>query len=265
MAERRERKVNPIPRLPDGSYDREAVRLSFLASPYLDWTRFAEEQGWDPHKTRQEFQVRTWQEEKKRRLAENQTDIIAGLIHERRFEWTRDILDTMKRYPRLIDMGSQLMEAKMSQLGELYKEYVEWKAAGNHIVKLKNGNTKRVYHAWERLSLMDMSFLSRSLRDLAEAKKSALMLDKWSIARIDVPVEELQPQGEGDGGPSHSITIEGRKEITFADMQRWFDEFADKPPARPEDDPSNNEGSLKEPLSQPSFPNQIDDKGNPVG
>lgn len=247
-----------IPRDSQGNYDREAVGHAFMASPYLDWTRFCEEQGWDPHYTRRQFPVRSWQKEKRDKLAESQGDVIAGLIHERRFKWTRDILDTLDRYPHLIDVGSKLAEAKMHTLSEMYQEYLIWKKEGKHIVKAKNGNEKRVYHPWEKVSLSEIHFMLKGLKEITDAKMKALMLDKWAMKRMDIPDAEMNPPDESGENKRASITIEGKKDITFEDMQSWFDQFADKPVEDIED------LQPKQEAPQESAPGMLDDNGRPI-
>lgn len=219
----------PIPKRPDGQYDKDEVYRRFMASPHIDWTRFAEDQGWDSHRTRPEFPVRTWQEEKKRRITEAQGDIILGLLHERKFTWTREILDTLSRYPKVIDTGLTIAEAKISQLGELYNEYVVWKKAGHHMVKMNNGRTKRVLHPFERVSGLEIASVARALREMTDAKLKALMLDKWAGTKLDLPQAELDPPIAEGGLPESRLTIEGKSSFTFDDVQKWFDEFVDKP------------------------------------
>ncbi len=268
-----------IPKSPDGTYNLELVKDLYLASEFIDWVRFAEKQGWDPHRSRLNFPVRTWQDEKRKLISEKQTDVISALIFERKYKWTREIVDTLERYPKLIDKGSFLVEAKMQYLQELYVEYVSWKKSGNNIITLKNGKQKRVFHPWERVSLMDMSYLMKALKEVTDAKLKSLMLDKWASKRLDLPDDDLNPEPE-EKEIERGITVEGGKQLTYEQMQRWFDEFADKPsehheiakpaaaPIYTEKDPSSvnpNEAPKQEVVKPRSIQGLLDDNGQPVG
>lgn len=270
-----EKKPSLIPKKEDGSYDRDAVRAAFMASPYLDWTRFAEEQGWDPHITRREFSVRTWQVEKRNRLVERQTDILNGLITERKFRWTQDIIDTLDNYPKMIDAAAELAKAKMWQIGEMFKEYVEWRKAGKHIEKMQNGKERRVYHPYEKLSLVEVSMLLKGIDAITAAKLKALMIDKWALKKLDIPQSELESVGQEENNESSGlmITVEGRSDIAFADIQRWFDEYGDKPSLGPGDQssgqkPPENADTVevdKPPVQAPHGVTLLDDNGRPIG
>lgn len=265
-----------IPKKPDGTIDVELVREQFMASEFIDWTRFAEKQGWDPHRSRLDFPVRTWQDEKRRRLAEAQSDVIGNLIFERKFKWTRDIIDTLERYPKLIDKGSMLAEAKMNQMAEVYQDYVKWKKEGKHIKIVKNKKTGedreiRVHHEWESFSIKDMSELMKGLRDVTEAKLKALMLDKWAGAKLDMPPDELDPTPQEEKIDHNPITIEGKSDFKFEDIQRWFDEFADKPELTDEEKMKLAQAHTQAPTEAPK-PKQtqvkgveiLDDNGRPL-
>ncbi len=264
------REASTIPKRPDGQYDKEAVEAMYMASKFLDWTRFAEDQGWDPHYTRRLFPMRTWQSKKRDIITESQSDTLASILHERKFKWSREILDTLDRYPGLIDKASMIMEAKMNDLAELYKDYLDWKKSGKSFVQKVNKRTGkeemiRVSHPWEKVSLMDVSFLSKGLKELTEAKIKSLMLDKWAIGKLDVPKSEMEMPGE-DQASAHRITVEGRGTIAFEDMQRWFDEFADKPSLGPTDVST----AVVNPETPAPTPAQykgvqiLDDQGRPV-
>lgn len=224
------------PKRPDGSYDKEAIQAMFMASPFLDWQRFAEEQGWDALLVKRELPVRTWIKEKRDIMTEKQMDILSGLIHERKFKWTNEIIKTLDEYPPAIDMALNLAKAKMSQIGHLYQEYLEWRKdpANTHY---KN---KRRLHPFEKMSMTDMSMMMKGMKDITEAKLKALMLDKWAVTKLDLPVQE---DDAGETGAAHRVTIEGKGEITYEDMQRWFDAYVDKPTQPPlEINAPSNEG-----------------------
>ena len=213
-----------VPLTDGGHIDKDQVRAWYMASEYIDWTRFAEALQWDPHRSRLDYPVATWQEEKRRRLAETQGDLIRALVFERKFKWTKDIVATLDRYPRAIDNGLSLAEAKMSQLADMYRDYQDYQKNENHPLRKRRKVALR--HPWEKLSLTEMSMFMKGIKDLTEAKLKALMLDKWAVSKFDVPSEELEP-AEPKKGPI--LTVEGRGEASFDQLQRWFDHYHDKP------------------------------------
>ena len=214
-----------MPLKPDGEIDRDAIKDLFMASPYLDWVRFAEEQGWDALFTRRQLPAKTWIKEKRDFLAEKQMDILSGIIHERKYKWTHEIIKTLDEYPVAIDMGLQLTKFKMGQIGEMYKDYVE-NFRGKQDAMFYKG--KRRYHPFEKLSAQEISLLTKALKDLTEAKLKALMLDKWAIAKFDVPLDEPMIE-EGEAGFGPKFTIEGKEVTDVKDLQNWFDQWHDKP------------------------------------
>jgi len=223
------RQPTSIPKDAEGQYDKEAVKALFMSSSYLDWTRFAEDQGWEPLHTRALFPVRTWTKEKRDFLAEKQMDILSGLIHERKFKWTHEIINTLDNYPRAIDMALKIAEAKMSQIADMFKDYQAFIKDDER----KFYKNKRRYHPFEKLSMIEVGSLLKGMREITEAKLKALMLDKWAVSKLDISNTELEGTTE-EGVAAHRITIEGKEELTFKDMQDWFDKFADKPAALPE-------------------------------
>lgn len=223
-------KPTGIPLKPDGEYDKEAIRAMFMSSKYLDWTRFAEDQGWEPLRTRLLFPVKTWIKEKRDTLTEKQMDILSGLIHERKFTWTHEIIKTLDEYPAAIDMGMSITKAKMSQMADMFRDYQD-----NFIGKTEKmyrttekGRKIRVFHPFERMKPGEVGALMSGIKALTDAKLKALMLDKWAISKLDLPVEQDQvAEGESTFGPR--ITIEGRELVDSKDLQKWFDNYHDKP------------------------------------
>lgn len=253
-----------IPKGSDGNFDRTAVETAFMESPYLDWTRFAEEQGWDAHTSRREFAVKTWQEAKKRKLAEAQGDILAGLLHERKYNWSQEILKTLDRYPKLIEKGSFIIEAKIHQYSEMYADYQEFKKKGVFFRKGRNGREVRIIHPFEQLGASELASLARSLKDISDAKRSSLMLDKWAVTKFDMTEEQMIEPVVDESAPKGLITVEGKNSITIQDMQRWFDEFADKPSVVHETSENATSNEVQK-IEVPKIPaGLLDDFGQPV-
>jgi len=209
-------------------HDRDKIREQYLESPHMDWTRFAEERGWHALQSRARFPVKTWQEEKRRILSEKQTDILSGLIFERRFKWTHAIIETLDRYPKAIDMGLSIAEAKMGQVGSDYKAYTDYLKSKQYEEDLKSGKPKP--NPLAKVSMTEISMLLKGMKDVTEAKMKALMLDKWAVSHLELSNDEMNPPDHADGTTNgHRITIEGKSEVRPEDFQQWFDEWIDRP------------------------------------
>ena len=215
--------------------DTDKVKEMFIASPHMDWVRFAEEQGWDSGRSRSDYPVKTWQDEKRRIISEKQTDILSGLIFERRFKWTHSIIETLDEYPKSIDMAKKIADAKMGQIAQMYQSYTEYIKSKKYADLVSEGKTPPK-HDFEKVSMTEISMLLKGMKDITEAKLKALMLDKWAVARLDIPAEELTGAGDkpADQRNNHRIMIEGRTEPTPEEFQGWFDKWIDKPPVEPE-------------------------------
>jgi hypothetical protein len=222
-------KKNPTPFPKDpatGHIDKEAVEALFMSSAFLDWTRFAEDQGWDPLRSRVDFPVATWQKNKRDKLASAQMEILSGLIFERRFKWTHSVIKTLDDYPEFIDQAKALAQAKMFELSEMFKDWQTWKKDPNQT--MYKGMRRK--HPWEHVSPMDISMMAKAVKELTEAKLKALMLDKWAISKLDIPSEDMkEPGGETEAERGPMLTVEGKGELTMEQLQGWFDKWHDKP------------------------------------
>lgn len=211
----------------NGGYDREAIKAMFMASKYLDWTRFAEELGWDALLVRRELPVRTWQKEKRDFIAARHMDILSATIFERKFWWTNEIIKTLDTYPKAIDQALGMLQAKMNQFADMYDDYVN-NFRGKH--DKMHYKARRIYHPFEKLKGTEVATLAMAFKSVTDAKLKALMLDKWAISRMDLPLDEIPSDpGMEDVNTAHRVTIEGKGEITFEELQGWWDRYHDKP------------------------------------
>lgn len=228
--------ITPLPTRPEGGIDKEAVRAMFMASQYLNWTEFAENQGWDALLTRRSLPVRTWIKEKRDFLAERHMDILSGLVHERKFRWTEEVVKTLDEYPKLIDQGMEVAKWKMAQIGDWAKDYFEnFRGNPDKMYKKWGRGYKRILHPFEKLSPVEIGVLLKSLESLTNAKLKALMIDKWAMTKLDLPVEkEFADDAEGGQRAGPMFTIEGKEVIDANDLQSWFEKYHDKPTLPPE-------------------------------
>ncbi len=226
-----------LPRMENGDLDKDQIKILFMASPFIDWTRFAQEWGEETSLSRRQLPVRTWQVEKRNKIAEEQLDILSSRMHERKFQWTADVLDTLDTYPKAIDTAMTIAQAKMSQIADMYNDYVEFKTKPRPTI---NGRPQR--HEFEKLSTIEISALMRGMQSITEAKLKALMIDKWAIKKLDIPHEEIN-EAEKTVEPAPMLTVEGQEAASFDDLQKWFDMYHDKPMLAEAIIPNQNEAS----------------------
>lgn len=225
-------KPRSTPKRENGTIDTEAVEAMFMASPYLDWTRFAEEQGWDPFRSRQDFPIRKWIENKRHHLTVNQVDLLSGLFHERKYKWAHELVKTLDTHPEFIEMGVHIAKAKLSQLADMFRDYQE-----NFIgkpekmyYKGKNGRGMRRMHPFEKVSAGQIGALLAGMKSISDAKFKSLLLDNFAITKVNLSSDQAQTDEGGEAkqvGPM--FTIEGKEVIDIHELQTWFDKYHDKP------------------------------------
>jgi hypothetical protein len=232
-----------MPTSPDGNVDKDTVKAMFMASKFLNWTEFAEAQGWDALFTRRQLPVKIWIKEKRDRMAELQFDILSGMVHEHKFKWIKEILATMDNYGPAIDLGMNIAKAKLSQITDMFKDYQD-NFRGKPEAMFYKG--KRRYHPFEKMSGTEVGSILAGMKAITEAKLKSLMMDKWAVSKLDLP---LDGAGDEEGvGVGPRFTIEGKDIVDATDLQRWFDTYHDKPSQAPASvNSSSNEGTKIEP------------------
>lgn len=228
-----------LPKKQDGSLDKDAIRAMFMASPFMDWYRFAEEHGVDPYLLRRELPVKTWLQEKRDSLVKSQTEILSGILHERRFKWTHEVIKTLDEYPRTIDSAKNLADAKMHSLGLIYKDYLDWLKLPMTDDRRRTKTGRILGHQWEKVSLTELSMLMKGVKDITDAKLKALMIDKWALKKFDISDDELNQDPEATeeevAKTGVLIQIEGKGEVTTEQLQNFFDMYHDKPAPVPQE------------------------------
>lgn len=222
-----------MPTHPDGQVDKETVKAMFMASKHMNWIQFADDQGWDEFTSRIQLPVKIWIREKRDKLQLRQGEILSGLIHERKFKWVEQIIKTLDDYPEAIDAAMQMAKAKMHGFSMLYKDYTEnfLKSEELMYATRRNGQKVRRLHPFEKITGQEIGAIMKGMKDITEAKLKALMLDKWAIAKLDTPLDDVD-EAEGEQvGPK--FTIEGKGEIPVEDMRKWMNTWIDKPPEDP--------------------------------
>lgn len=205
-----------MPTNEDGDLDRDALEKEFMASEFIDWTRFCEGKGYDATYSRRSLPVQTWQEKKRRIIAENEADKLSAILFERKFKWHNDVIKTLNEYPQSIDLMHTLVRAKQQEYAELWKDFVN------------TPKDQRKKHPWSAIKSGELAMLAKAQKDCTDAKYKSLLLDKWTVEKADeatTPIE-LESQDKKE----FKFNVIGHPDgLAISDLQKMMDEYLDKP------------------------------------
>jgi hypothetical protein len=176
--------------------DKPDVKSLFMASPYIEWTKFAESLGWNPQRSRSDYPVSTWVDEKKKVLAQARAKKLAGMLLSHDFRLHKQVLSTLRRYPSAIDKLFNVINKRVANL-----------AADGSV---------------DGMSTKELLKLTQALKHVTEAKYNSLLIDRWSF--------ELADKLSGKASDPHTakdflqINIEGR-DIGIKDVQNLMDQY----------------------------------------
>lgn len=218
------------PKLPDGSYDREATKAMFMASDHLDWTTFAEKQGWrEPGRLRQEFPVKSWQLEKRDGFLRAAADKLFAKNTHMSIKWSNEVFVLLEKYSPAIDRAREMLEAVMNSIAFMYKDYTE-----NFINKperLYGKNGARRSHPFEKLDYKGIAAIAMATKGVTDAKVRSISVDKWFIDKLiriqmDEPPSDSSAENVDTG---HRMLLNGKDELTTDLLIGLWEKFHDKP------------------------------------
>jgi len=208
------------PKTEDGQIDVDAIKELFMGSPYLDWTRFAEAQGWHRGRARPNFPVKTWQDEKRKIIAEREADQLAGMMFDRRFKWHKDVIKTLDEYPKASDSMMFLLRGKMQEWNEYLQEWA--------IAKKEKQPRPKGGWAFEKITANDMRTLSSAIKDITDSKYRSLLIHDWNITKMkdDSSIGDID---ENQAAKGLVLKVMGGQEMTIAEIQKMMDQYIDEP------------------------------------
>lgn len=196
-------KATPLPTKEDGTLDAEVIERMFMESPFIDWTRFAEGNGWHPLRTRVTLPVASWQAVKKKELAEKQIDVIQSSLYEQGLAWHVDVLKTLSAYPKANDIMFGIALRKLDDMNKHPENY----------------------------SLEDMRKMSVIINQVTEGKYKSLLLHNWN-AELAKRTTDNEREAEEVKTRGIQAVIKGYPEgATIEEIQKMMDEYIDKPQA----------------------------------
>ncbi len=198
--------------------EQDRVRAIFMESAYVEWTPFAEKMKWDPMASRINYPVSQWVHEKKKLIAQKEAEHITQLIFEHKGRWHREVLKTLRDYPKAIDTLFAIANAKIGGMAQEAKDDMNF--------PLPDGS-KRL----DKYKPSDFMMMSSALKNLTDTKYKSLMLHDWNVrtAEQEANTESLSRNvGDEDQG-NWIIEIKGGDKIKGKEFESVIAEFYDKP------------------------------------
>lgn len=201
------------------SDEKDRVKALFMESSFVQWTPFAEKMKWDPMISRQRYPVSEWVAEKKQIIAQKEAEHISQLIFEHKGRWHREVLKTLRDYPKAIDTLFAVTNAKINGMAQDAKDDINFP---------KPDGTKRL----DKYKPSDFMLMATAIKSLSEAKYKSLLLHDWNVrvAEQESNPEALSHAGEQDDG-NWVVEIKGGEKIKGAEFEAVIAEFYDKPSA----------------------------------
>lgn len=201
----------------------------FMASKHFAWTNFAQEQGWDPIRTKAVFPTRDWMEEKRKAETARQAEILQTMLFEHRVWYHKEVLETLRKYPKTADAGLALINMKIQDIAELRKK-VENRPGPNapkHVHEQYAEDLKEYRYLTKPSNL---AFLQNAIKTATDAKHRSLLIDKYNVETTeDLARNADAGEGSEKESPDFLIQVTGEP-ISSQDLTRMMIEMYDKPP-----------------------------------
>ena len=218
-----ELKPSSYPLLPNGEVDSDKVKELFMASSHIHWSKFAEEQGYKYIQSRNDFPVLTWQDEKRKIIAAKNAEELSTMLFDRRYEWHKDVLNTLKWYPKVGDAILQQVNRKLQHIQRMSEDEFNYGAPA-----IKDSKGKIIRPPTKPVSFLDIQFLSTAYKTVTEAKHKSLLLSTWEVRKAE---DETKPEEkqvtENPGGIFFEMIDKGP--MSLKDIQQALDTYLDKP------------------------------------
>lgn len=154
------------PRNENGGFDKEKIEEMFFQSDTLSWTQFCYSQGWDPFALRGKLPSGSWVKKKKKLVWAEHAEAFESFSFDHIQVWKRDVLYTMRYYPKAID---KLKDITDIAINDLIRDY-----------NAQSGKKKKI-------DSVRLERLSRTVIMLQEAKYRSLLIDNITIQNAQDP------------------------------------------------------------------------------
>lgn len=209
--------------------DAAEIKERYMKSPHIGWQKFCESEGL-PYHYRNSYPVSDWVQEKKKAFVEKEGESLSSILFDHRFEWHKDVVKTLKEYPKLGDMITAQIARKMQYIAKLSDEDFN---KGKKQVKDKDGNVTQ--ETVKPVSPMDLHMMALAYKSATEAKHKSLLIATWSVkdAEDDSKPDERQVDELTKG---FHMKIIGKGEVSAQDIENIMSEYLDKPPKEQDGD-----------------------------
>lgn len=209
------------PRTPDNKIDQEAVKKEFMESKHFSWTAFCKEKNWPIHQTLNDVPGATWVEEKKKEFADTQGELLAEAMFTQRFNYNRQVIETLKTYPQDHDRIRNILLYAVMQMERDIKDDIEAEKAQGRRLELKERKFKQ--------KPFDLISLAGALAKLTESKYKSLLMNDWSLRMADEfdPTKTKEKAMEKNEG--FDIQLIGGNKLTEQQIKGYLEQYLDKP------------------------------------
>ena len=220
----------PYPKKKNGDKDTDKVREMFMDSKHIEWTKFAEENGWDPRRSRLEFPVGHWQDQKREEIALKEAESLSALLFDRKFQWHKDVLQTVSKYPKIADGIMFQIQRRLKHISNMPDEEFNYGTPYNKLT----GERAR-----PPVKNNDLARLATAYKEVSEAKYKTLLLSDWKIEKAEDDARPPEKDVTESGGIMFNLI--GKGAMSMQDIQLAMDTYIDKP-KYVEDDQIENPG-----------------------
>lgn len=204
----------PLPRTASNRVDKALIHRMYLASKFVEWLPFCQENNWSPKLARIWCPTAKWIAEKRELVEQAMAAELRQLQIDHRQSWIKDVRATLQEYPKAVDNVMYLVQKWMA---------VEMKRVAQDPEKQSSPN--RLYAVAE------------TVKKCIEAKKSILLISDAVVA-----MRPPDPEAPKDGDEAQwNMEIRGMKNPTVKEVQELLHKYVDKPMVKtaPTDEPTH--------------------------
>lgn len=209
------------PRRENGRIDKKAVETEYMASDHLSWADFCRMKNWPFVQTYQQLPIKEWVETKKKAFAREQGDELGGAVFKHRFQYQKDVLAALKKYPK---EHERIMTA-------ITRVHYIWETQIAHDMALekKLGRPLTKKEMTYKPTPAEISSMANALSKVTESKYKSLLMNDWSAKMSDeFKPEEAEEKALAENQP-FSITLIGGKKPSNAQILELWNQYLDKP------------------------------------
>lgn len=190
------------PKQSNGRVDKERVKAMFLESQHMEWGPFADANGWDPVRTRSNFPVDLWKQEKKNKFVDRQKEEMAAAFADLKTGWSKDFAKTMKHYPQLADAYTAIVTERLKD----YQNLMRMKAQGDD-------------RKWNQVTNGELVQLGMALKLATETKHKSMLLNDFNLKVREIEEKPIDGTTENPMVASFQVELIGGENTTSREIE----------------------------------------------